>query len=248
MGQQHAHQSATAATAGQKATLSGTLDRLKMLKPRRSVSHPAPDGGGAGDAAEICPYASSAAGANSRLHHLPHLHHNDLRSAVTPGVSRCATLGRVKTLEMTEYQKDKLLNEANTVKIRESKEYTLSLGRNHKVKSRKPYSESDEYDLDTDTDNSTGDSGGPLDNFAAEARSQGVGCSSSSAAGPTQVLNNQRGHGDGLNNQRRHPQQQQRRTTFGSPFMANHQQQSHEQPQKTIQPSSASYRQHNINI
>ena len=123
--QQHAQQSpaaAAAAAAGQKATLSGTLDRLKMLKPRRSVSHPAPDGGGggAGDAAEICPYASSAAGANSRLHHLPHLHHNDLRSAVTPGVSRCATLGRVKTLEMTEYQKDKLLNEANTVKIRVS--------------------------------------------------------------------------------------------------------------------------------
>ena len=41
----------------------------------------------------------------------------------------CNTLGRIKTLEMTEYQKQKLLDEANTVRIRESKEYTLSLGR-----------------------------------------------------------------------------------------------------------------------
>ena len=47
----------------------------------------------------------------------------------------CSTLqrggggGRMKTLEMTEYQKQKLLDEANTVRIRESKEYTLSLGR-----------------------------------------------------------------------------------------------------------------------
>ena len=46
------------------------------------------------------------------------------------GSSRnCNTLGRIKTLEMTEYQKQKLLDEANTVRIRESKEYTLSLGR-----------------------------------------------------------------------------------------------------------------------
>ena len=33
-----------------------------------------------------------------------------------PGCS--ATLGRVKNLEMTEYQKEKLINEANTVKIK----------------------------------------------------------------------------------------------------------------------------------
>ena len=46
------------------------------------------------------------------------------------GSSRnCNTLGRIKTLEMTEYQKQKLLDEANTVRIRESKQYTLSLGR-----------------------------------------------------------------------------------------------------------------------
>ena len=33
-----------------------------------------------------------------------------------PGCS--TTLGRVKNLEMTEYQKEKLINEANTVKIK----------------------------------------------------------------------------------------------------------------------------------
>ena len=36
-----------------------------------------------------------------------------------PGCS--ATLGRVKNLEMTEYQKEKLINEANTVKIKVKK-------------------------------------------------------------------------------------------------------------------------------
>ena len=36
-----------------------------------------------------------------------------------PGCS--ATLGRVKNLEMTEYQKEKLINEANTVKIKVEK-------------------------------------------------------------------------------------------------------------------------------
>ena len=36
-----------------------------------------------------------------------------------PGGPGCAaTLGRVKNLEMTEYQKEKLINEANTVKIK----------------------------------------------------------------------------------------------------------------------------------
>ena len=36
-----------------------------------------------------------------------------------PGSIGCsATLGRVKNLEMTEYQKEKLINEANTVKIK----------------------------------------------------------------------------------------------------------------------------------
>ena len=98
--------------AAPKGTFSGTLDRLKLLKPRRSVSHPhddlVPE-----TSADICPYATSGGG--PRFHHL---HHNNLRSTVTPGASRCATLGRIKTLEMTEYQKDKLLNEANTVKIK----------------------------------------------------------------------------------------------------------------------------------
>ena len=37
-----------------------------------------------------------------------------------PGCS--ATLGRVKNLEMTEYQKEKLINEANTVKIKVKKD------------------------------------------------------------------------------------------------------------------------------
>ena len=82
---------------------------------------------------------------------------------------RCATLGRMKNLEMTEYQKQRLLNEANTVGIpvrfslksdlsyyltflqESNKEYTLSLGRNHKLR-RKPYSESEEYDTDTSGD------------------------------------------------------------------------------------------------
>ena len=34
---------------------------------------------------------------------------------------RCSTLGRLKNLEMTEYQKQKLLNEANTVRIKVTK-------------------------------------------------------------------------------------------------------------------------------
>ena len=74
--------------------------------------------------ADIRPYATAAQSAapssnNGRYQHFHHLHHNNLRST-PPGSSRCATLGRIKTLEMTEYQKDKLLNEANTVKIRVS--------------------------------------------------------------------------------------------------------------------------------
>ncbi len=39
---------------------------------------------------------------------------------------RCNTLGRIKNLEMTEYQKQKLIDEANTVKIRVGL-YNLSL-------------------------------------------------------------------------------------------------------------------------
>merc|ERR1711997_1365434 len=59
-------------------------------------------------------------------------------------------------------QKEKLINEANTVKIKESKEYTLSLGRNHNKagRARKEatlYSESEEYD---DTDTSGGETSG----------------------------------------------------------------------------------------
>jgi len=145
---------------------------------------------------------------------------------------------------MTEYQKDKLLNEANTVKIRESKEYTLSLGRNHKVKSRKPYSESDEYDLETDTDNSTGDSGAGLDNLVSNgptvtgdegSRGQGEGCAAAHPA-TSQVLNNQR-----LVNVNSRQQQPQRRTTFGSPFM-------NAQQGVPSRPSSNSYQHHNFNI
>ena len=125
--------------------------------------------------------------------------------------------------------------------MQESKEYTLSLGRNHKVKSRKPYSESDEYDLETDTDNSTGDSGAGVDNFAsngqsvtvADSRGQGEGCAA--GAPPNgQVLNNQRL----INVNGRQQQQAPRRATFGSPFMNN---------QQATRPTSNSYQHHNFN-
>lgn len=51
---------------------------------------------------DICPYATSA----------------DRQFRATG--ARCNTLGRFKNLEMTEYQKQKLLDEANTVRIRVS--------------------------------------------------------------------------------------------------------------------------------
>jgi len=261
---------------GPKTSLAaGTLDRLKMLKPRRSVSQPGAhtenglqqqQHGSIDSTADIRPYATAAQSAapssnNGRYQHFHHLHHNNLRST-PPGSSRCATLGRIKTLEMTEYQKDKLLNEANTVKIRESKEYTLSLGRNHKVKSRKPYSESDaEYDLETDTDNSSGESGGGVRRLAnsfnpssgmapgvdREARGQGVGCTSENSNGAAvtsggHLLNNQRAMNH--SNMSGSRQQQQLRATFGSPYLNN------QQPLNSANSRNqqSAYRQQNLNL
>ena len=91
---------------------------------------------------DICPYATSGAGAddgagstgNSRNSSGSTSTNSSQSSgagggggAASRSVSsaeqqqqqlRCNTLGRLKNLEMTEYQKQKLLNEANTVKIK----------------------------------------------------------------------------------------------------------------------------------
>lgn len=65
--------------------------------------------------ANMCPYATSfQMGVGVMGHH---------GSSGRPGAGannglRCNTLGRMKTLEMTEYQKQKLLEEADTVRIK----------------------------------------------------------------------------------------------------------------------------------
>ena len=146
-------------------------------------------------ASEMCPYMTTAN---------PNLKNNFKTNGYGMGGGRCATLGRMKNLEMTEYQRQKFINGTNadvpmvkmmilplrrnrvgleiafgtydyvtthTERNFESaryfdylntvimyflfqdltKEYTLSLGRNHKLR-RKPYSESEEYDTDTSGD------------------------------------------------------------------------------------------------
>lgn len=92
----------------------------------------------------VCPYSQSG--------------QNGGKNATFMPTSRCATLGRVKNLEMTEYQRQKYVNGAAGSNIDSpgmtTKEYTLSLGRNHKLR-RKPYSESEDCDYDTDTSGDT---------------------------------------------------------------------------------------------
>ena len=82
------------------------------------------DAGGTLDSSNstiICPYAAAAATNTSssqqqRLgNHFSNNHHQRY-SSNTLG-------GRLKNLEMTEYQKQKLLNEANTVRIKVSMDY-----------------------------------------------------------------------------------------------------------------------------
>ena len=48
----------------------------------------------------------------------PHSHAHAHAHSTSSAQFRCNTLGRVKNLEMTEYQKQKLINEANTVRIK----------------------------------------------------------------------------------------------------------------------------------
>ena len=74
-----------------------------------STPHPLGVGGGGTETADICPYATSTSSQQQRLNNFN----------VSGG--RCSTLGRLKNLEMTEYQKQKLLNEANTVRIKVTK-------------------------------------------------------------------------------------------------------------------------------
>ena len=105
-------------TCNKGGNFTGTLDRLKFLRPRREEQ-----GIGGVDlvpqtSADICPYATSVSNTPNNHHRFHHLHYNNLMA--NGESSRCATLGRIKTLEMTEYQKDKLLNEANTVRIKVS--------------------------------------------------------------------------------------------------------------------------------
>ena len=59
--------------------------------------------------ADICPYATSAQ--QQQEQQQQRLNNFNV-------TQRCSTLGRLKNLEMTEYQKQKLLNEANTVRIK----------------------------------------------------------------------------------------------------------------------------------
>ena len=59
---------------------------------------------------DMCPYATSVQ--FQRSFHVP----NEGQMQ-----NRCNTLGRMKNLEMTEYQKQKLLEEANTVRIKVKK-------------------------------------------------------------------------------------------------------------------------------
>nr|XP_040568004.1 Down syndrome cell adhesion molecule-like protein Dscam2 isoform X1 [Lepeophtheirus salmonis] len=87
---------------------------------------------------DIFPYASSTNNNNNNLKNNQY--------------HRFHTLGRMRTLEMAEYQKQKLIHEANAVKIKESKEYTLSLNRRNQRFRRRAYSESEEYDTDTSGD------------------------------------------------------------------------------------------------
>merc|ERR1719189_910662 len=85
----------------------------------------------------VCPYANKNAfmAASSAVARPP-----------LPISARCATLGRVKNLEMTEYQRQQ-----KCINMDAHRDYTLSLGRNHKLR-RKPYSESEDYDTDTSGD------------------------------------------------------------------------------------------------
>ena len=118
---------------------------------------------------DVCPYAANTF--QQQVHRGMTGGGLTTTSNTTTLAGRCNTLGRVKNLEMTEYQKQKLLDEADTVKIKESKEYTLSLGRNHSRIRRKLYSESEEYD-DTDTsgDNSSGGRGDANNTTSSSAR------------------------------------------------------------------------------
>lgn len=91
----------------------GNAGRQKRLSLGDGGGQPQPD---------ICPYATSASNSAAAA---PHFQQNRVGAAAMTAVAagqqqqhRCSTLGRLKNLEMTEYQKQKLINEANTVKIK----------------------------------------------------------------------------------------------------------------------------------
>ena len=69
------------------------------------------------DPPDVCPYATFQ---SNNGHHRAGERFVATFSANNQGSQRCNTLGRLKNLEMTEYQKQKLIEEANTVKIRVS--------------------------------------------------------------------------------------------------------------------------------
>jgi len=57
-------------------------------------------------------------------------------------------MGRKETLRMTDYQKQKLISQTDTIRTRDLKEGWNTTGR----KPRRRYSESEEYDSESETD------------------------------------------------------------------------------------------------
>jgi len=127
-------------------------------RPRRETSAATAHAGGLSHARpDLCPYNAAAfAGVNNV----------DQQQTV-----RCNTLGRIgRNLEMTEYQKQRLIEEADTVRIKvkvtvrirkilfsnstvqESKEYTLSLPRSNTRPAREGFSAAVGLDSDEDHD------------------------------------------------------------------------------------------------